>query len=162
MNDDEVQSELAQDGAQTLLETAALARLAYNGLDAQPRVIPTGFFWTGSAVVFCTAVPSPKVRALAQRPQVAVTIDVGGTPADARSLLLRGTVTLETVDGIPAEYLAAAHKTMSEEEVAGFEQQVQTMYPQMVRISLVPRWARYYDFGAGRLPAFLQRLADNA
>ena len=33
------------------------------------------------------------------------------------------------------------------------------MYQQQVRISIEPRWARYYDFGAGRLPAFLTALA---
>jgi hypothetical protein len=33
------------------------------------------------------------------------------------------------------------------------------MYRQMVRISIEPRWARFYDFGAGRMPAFLVELA---
>ena len=29
----------------------------------------------------------------------------------------------------------------------------------MARIAVVPTWARYYDFGTGRIPAFLQDLA---
>ena len=33
------------------------------------------------------------------------------------------------------------------------------MYEQMVRISIEPQWARFYDFGAGRLPTFLTNLA---
>jgi hypothetical protein len=33
------------------------------------------------------------------------------------------------------------------------------MYDQMARIAITPHWARYYDFGAGRLPQFLQDLA---
>jgi hypothetical protein len=36
------------------------------------------------------------------------------------------------------------------------------MYEQMVRIAITPEWARYYDFGAGRLPPSLQTLADEA
>ena len=28
----------------------------------------------------------------------------------------------------------------------------------MARIAITPLWVRYYDFGAGRLPRFLQEL----
>jgi hypothetical protein len=28
------------------------------------------------------------------------------------------------------------------------------------RIAITPHWVRYYDFGAGRLPRFLQDLAE--
>jgi hypothetical protein len=28
----------------------------------------------------------------------------------------------------------------------------------MARISIVPDWARWFDFNAGRLPAFLRKL----
>jgi nitroimidazol reductase NimA-like FMN-containing flavoprotein (pyridoxamine 5'-phosphate oxidase superfamily) len=162
MNADEIRSELDQPGAQELLTSAALLRLAYSGPDGTPRVIPIGFLWTGSAIVVCTSTTSPKGRAIRSRPHVAVTIDTGAGPSDARSLLVRGPAAVETVDGIPPEYIAASAKTMSPEEVAGFEQAVQAMYPQMVRISITPDWARYYDFGGGRLPATLQRLAEEA
>jgi hypothetical protein len=30
----------------------------------------------------------------------------------------------------------------------------------MARITITPSWARFYDFGAGRLPTFLRRLMD--
>jgi hypothetical protein len=160
MYDDEVADELAHDGARELLERAPVSRLAYNGSDGFPRVIPIGFFFNGEAVVLCTAVTSPKVRALAERPEVALTIDVGDSPADARSLLLRGTATLETVEGIPPEYLAASAKVLNEHELAEFDRAVRGMYDRMVRISVVPTWARFFDFGGGRLPAFLQELAD--
>jgi hypothetical protein len=36
------------------------------------------------------------------------------------------------------------------------------MYPQMARIAITPRWVRYYDFGAGRIPRFLQELAEQS
>ncbi|WP_213816297.1 pyridoxamine 5'-phosphate oxidase family protein [Glaciihabitans sp. dw_435] len=162
MLDDEVTAELRNEGALSLLETAPMSRLAYNGSDGFPRVIPIGFFWNGDAIVVCTAVTSPKVRALVERPEVAVTIDVGNTPSDARALLLRGTASLERVDGIPREYIAASAKVLSEAELYVFERAVAGTYEQMVRITIVPSWARYFDFGAGRLPAFLQDLVNKA
>lgn len=158
MRDDDVTAELTLDGARVLLETATMSRLAYNGDDGFPRVVPIAFFWNGQAIVVCTAVTSPKVRALAERPEVAVTIDVGDTPADAKALLMRGVAALERVDGIPAEYIAATTKALPESEIYEFERAVERMYEQMVRITIVPAWARFYDFGAGRLPAFLQDL----
>jgi hypothetical protein len=36
------------------------------------------------------------------------------------------------------------------------------MYPQMARIAITPSWVRFYDFGAGRMPRFLEDLADQA
>ena len=42
----EIADELAGVGAQELLTSTSLARLAYLGKDTTPRVIPIGFFWT--------------------------------------------------------------------------------------------------------------------
>ena len=42
-----------------------------------------------------------------------------------------------------------------------FEANVRALYKQMARITITPTWARYYDFGAGRLPTFLRRLIDS-
>ena len=42
------------------------------------------------------------------------------------------------------------------------EAQVRAMSDQMARISIEPRWARFYDFGAGRMPSFLLKLASGA
>jgi hypothetical protein len=58
------------------------------------------------------------------------------------------------------EYLQAAAKSMSGDDLAGFERNVRAMYPAMARISVVPSWARSYDFNAGRLPGFLKTLAE--
>jgi hypothetical protein len=162
MNTRDTNEELSQDGARDLLQNAALLRLAYNGQDGLPRAIPVGFFWNGTDVVLCTAVTSPKVQALQTRPAVAATIDIGGTPADAKSLLIRGTARVEIVDGIPEEYLAASRKTLGGTDATQFELAVSAMYEQMARISITPTWARFYDFGAGRLPDFLQKLAEDA
>jgi nitroimidazol reductase NimA-like FMN-containing flavoprotein (pyridoxamine 5'-phosphate oxidase superfamily) len=152
--------ELGQPGAQELLHSAPLARLAYNGVEGFPRVVPCGFFWTGEAVVVCTATTAPKAAALAVRPDVALTIDSAGESAAAQSLLVRGTARLQTVDGIADEYLQAAAKTMKGADLAGFEQSVRATYEQMVRISVVPAWARFFDFVAGRLPRYLQDLVN--
>jgi hypothetical protein len=73
---------------------------------------------------------------------------------------VRGRASVEIVDGVVPEYLAAARKTMDAEAAAAFEQNVRGMYDQMARIAITPYWARYYDFGAGRMPRFLQELAE--
>jgi len=47
MDAKEIDEELGQPGARDLLEQAIL-RLAYNGSDGDPRVIPIGFLWPGT------------------------------------------------------------------------------------------------------------------
>jgi hypothetical protein len=162
MNPDEVRVELARSDAQELLHSASPARLAYNGPDGLPRVSPVGFLWNGEQIVVCSATNSPKVSALASRPDVALTIDVGNTPADAKALNIRGRANVEIVDGVPDEYIQAAAKFLGEDGVGDFEQAVRGTYEQMARISIYPRWARIYDFGAGRLPSSLAALLDQA
>ncbi|MGO9381217.1 MAG: pyridoxamine 5'-phosphate oxidase family protein [Mycobacterium sp.] len=160
MNTQELARELGHPDAQKLL-SGSLARLAYNGHDGFPRVIPIGFYWTGERIVVCTAPTSPKVRALSSRPEVALTIDTGATPEEAKALLVRGLAAMETVDGVPDEYLAAATKSFEEADLAEFKRNVRSTYKQMVRISIEPKWARFYDFGAGRLPTFLANLVND-
>ncbi|OBG90850.1 pyridoxamine 5-phosphate oxidase [Mycobacterium sp. E3251] len=159
MNTQELARELVLPGAQKLL-SGSMARLAYNGHDGFPRVIPVGFHWTGERIVVSTAPSSPKARALSARPQVALTIDSGSTPEEAKALLVRGLATLQTVDGVTEEYLEAARSSMDGPQLAEFERNVRSTYKQMVRISVEPLWARFYDFGAGRLPAFLADLVN--
>jgi Pyridoxamine 5'-phosphate oxidase len=162
----QISEELAQPVAQELLTQTPLTRLAYNGPDGFPRVIPIGFFWDGDRVVVCTATTAPKVAALTARPEVALTIDMGDSPGGAKALLIRGVVTIDIVDGVPDEYLAQTQKGLGEslgpEGLAEFERNVHSMYAQMARIRIEPQWARLFDFGGGRLPSFLQELADNA
>lgn len=73
MDPRQIDQELAD--AHELLDQASIARLAYNGLDGLPRVIPIGIFWTGEEIVMSTAAKAPKVEALSVRPEVALTID---------------------------------------------------------------------------------------
>ena len=160
MERQEIDDELATAGAQELLTSTSMAHLAYVAKDASPRVIPIGFFWTGEQVVISTAPSSPKVAALSARPDVALTIDVGDTPGEARSLSIRGRASVGIVDGLTDEYVANARKSLDPEAAAEFEQNCRELYDQMARIAITPHWVRYYDFGAGRLPRFLQELVE--
>ncbi|MEU6767793.1 pyridoxamine 5'-phosphate oxidase family protein [Streptomyces sp. NPDC046853] len=160
MDPEQIAQELAD--ADELLNQASMARLAYNGPDGLPRVIPIGIFWTGEEIVMSTAATAPKVQALSARPEVALTIDAGDTPGSAKNLSVRGVVDLTIVDGVVPEYLAAARKNFDAEYAAEFERNCRAMYDRMARIALKPQWARFYDFGAGRMPHFLAELAKKA
>jgi nitroimidazol reductase NimA-like FMN-containing flavoprotein (pyridoxamine 5'-phosphate oxidase superfamily) len=160
MDQRQIDRELAQPGARELLDTATLVRLAYIGSDGFPRVIPIGFYWDGDRIVVCTAVTAPKVKALSARPNVAMTIDVGDTSTDARSLLVRGLARVDIVEGVPDEFIAASTKALDLETAGEFERQVRSTYDRMARISIEPLWARFYDFGAGRLPSFMEEAAS--
>jgi nitroimidazol reductase NimA-like FMN-containing flavoprotein (pyridoxamine 5'-phosphate oxidase superfamily) len=156
----DIDDELATTGAQELLASTSTAHLAYTGKDGTPRVIPVGFFWTGDQFVISTATTAPKVAALAANPDVALSIDSGNTPEQARALSIRGRASVEIIDGVVEEYLAAARKIMDAEAAAEFEQNVRGFYDQMARIAITPHWLRYYEFGTGRMPRFLQELAE--
>jgi len=159
MDQDEIARELAVPGARELLEAASSAHLAYVGRDGTPRVVPVGAYWTGEEVVVSTATTAPKVAALLDRPDVAVSIDQGDTPGGARAISIRGRAEVTIVDGVVPEYLAAARKSMGAEAAAAFEANVRRMYRQMARIAVRPTWLRFYDYGTGRMPRFLQALA---
>ena len=150
-------ADLGHPGALELLTHQALARMAYAGTDGFPRVIPVGFWWNGAQVIVCTAPTSPKFRALTVRPHVALTIDSDDA---SRTLSVRGVATMQVVAGVPDEYLVATSKSMSPEQARQFEAQVRSVYAEMARISIEPAWARYYDFGAGRIPEFLRELTQ--
>jgi hypothetical protein len=162
MNQQDISEELHRPGARDLLDSATLLRLAYDGSDGFPRVIPTGFYWDGTQIIIFTATTAPKVKALSARPEVALTIDVGDTPADSKQLLMRGVATVDIVDGVPDDYIAASRKALDPDQVPQFERSVRSIYHQMALIRIQPQWARFFDFGAGRMPRFLQRLASDA
>jgi nitroimidazol reductase NimA-like FMN-containing flavoprotein (pyridoxamine 5'-phosphate oxidase superfamily) len=93
--------------SQELLQSAIPARMAYNGTDGLPRAIPIGFLWKDGRIVVCTSSNAYKVKALSANPKVALTIN---TEAPYRVLLVRGTASVEIVDGVPSEYLEASRK----------------------------------------------------
>jgi hypothetical protein len=84
-----------------------------------------------------------------------MSIDTGDA---GKTLQIRGTAAIEIVDGVAPEYLAAAAKSWDGAELRAFEENVRGTYKQMARIGVTPQWARFYDFGSGRLPGFLNKL----
>lgn len=160
MNTQDVASELNHPGAQELLASATVARLAYTGKDGFPRAIPIGFHWNGEAVVVAAPPISPKVAAISAQPHVALTIDTDATPP--KSLLIRGRASIETTDSIPDDFIKASTKGMDAAQIQEFEARVRPIYKQMSRIAITPDWARFYDFGTGRLPGSLLKLINDA
>jgi pyridoxamine 5'-phosphate oxidase-like protein len=147
--------------AQELLNSSIPARLSYIGLDQGPRAIPIGFYWNGSQIVMATVPHSAKVRALQANPRVALTIDTNNQPPHV--LLVRGTVTIEIVDGVPIEYLEGGRKFMTAEQYVEWEAGVKGLYKQMARIDMTPEWAKVMDFTSpDRIPAAVAELVNAA
>ncbi len=145
--------------ARQLLESNNPVRLAYTSVDGFPRVVPLGFHWNGQQFVICTIPGAPKIRALEANPKVAMTIDSTAFPP--KVLLVRGTAALDLVDGVPPEYLAASRKQVGEQGMPAFEAQVRSLYEQMVRITIVPEWAKLIDFET-RFPSAVEPLLKRA
>jgi hypothetical protein len=153
--------QLGDPGAQELLASPQPIRLAYAGSDGFPRVVPVGFLWKDERIYVCTATTAPKVAALRERPHMAGVIDQGISSNDAKQLLIRGTAEIEIVDGVAPEYIEAAAKGEGGTDLEEFERSVREVFDQQARISITPEWARFYDFGAGKLPPFLRKLVGS-
>jgi hypothetical protein len=130
--------------AQELLQSNIPARLAYVSHDGTPRVIPIWFHWNGKDIVLGTPVKAPKVRALTQNSNVALTIDTNTWPN--KVLQIRGAAKVETVDGVVPEYATAARRYFGEEQGQAWVEQVGKMFSQMARISIRPEWVSIIDF----------------
>jgi Pyridoxamine 5'-phosphate oxidase len=156
---DDVIAVLNDPVAQKLINSANPARLAYIALDGTPRVIPIGFDWDGQRFVIGTVPGSAKVRALQANPKVALTIDTSPPVWPPNVLLVRGTASVELVDGVFAEYLAGGKKLTPAEEFPVWEQGVRGLYDQMTRIDIVPEWAKVHDFQT-RIPTAVEDLVQ--
>jgi nitroimidazol reductase NimA-like FMN-containing flavoprotein (pyridoxamine 5'-phosphate oxidase superfamily) len=130
--------------SQELLSSSIPARLAYTGLNGDPRVVPVAFIWDGANLIVCTVPAMAKVRALQRNPRVAITIDTEGYPP--RVLLVRGAASLELVDGVAHEYIEASRKIVPADQHDAWEAGVRGLYDQMVRITIEPDWAKLLDF----------------
>jgi len=133
-----------------------LTRLAYVAKDGTPRSIPIGFTWNGAEIVMCTAKNAPKLAALRHNPAVALTIDTEVHPP--KILLIRGVADLDTVEGIPDEFLQMnGTYTMTPEQRVAWEAEVRSLYDGMVRIVVTPDWAKLIDFET-TLPSAVEEL----
>lgn len=155
MHQEDVTQVLDDPLAQELLHAVIPVRMAYTGTDGFPRVVPLGFHWNGAQVVVGTVPNAPKVRALAINPKVALTIDTDTQPPHV--LLVRGTASIEVVDGVPPEYLEGARKLMEPQQWQTFEAEVRALYKRMARITISPEWAKLLDFET-RFPSAVEQL----
>jgi hypothetical protein len=151
---------MAKQISQQLLREEPILRLAYTGLDGGPRVIPIAYLWDGASFRMWTIPISAKVRALQADPRVAITVDIVGPPP--RVLLARGRAQLDTVDGVPDGYLDASHRTLPREAWDGFDDQVRTLYEQMLTITVIPDWAKLRDFETTAPSAVEQLVRERA
>ena len=144
MTEQEIAEVLAKPYAQQLLNGPEPARLAYDGLDDEPRVIPIGFWTEGTRIAMATVPKSAKVAAIRKKPKVALTIDQGAFPP--KVLLIRGTAEVELVVGVPDGYLIAGRKVMTADQYPEWVAGVQDLYDEMVVITITPTWAKLLDF----------------
>jgi hypothetical protein len=136
--------------AERLLRSTAPARFAYTWSDGTPRVVPIWFHWDGSAFVLGTMVRSPKLKVLADRPDVALTVDTSDFPYLALSV--RGRAEVEVLEDVIPEYVAAAARYLGDEQGDAWISQLRGQ--PMARIRITPQWVNILDFET-RLPSAL-------
>ncbi|GAA0948375.1 pyridoxamine 5'-phosphate oxidase family protein [Virgisporangium aurantiacum] len=133
-----------------------VTRLAYVATDGTPRAVPIAFTWNGTEIVMCTSTNAPKLAGLRANPMVALTIDTEVHPP--KILLIRGRAELDVVAGIPDEYLQMnGSYTMTAEQRVEWEAEVRSLYDGMVRIVVIPTWAKLIDFET-TLPSAVEEL----
>jgi hypothetical protein len=140
--------------AQKLLHSTHMARLAYVWKDGTPRVVPIWFHWTGEELVFGTPPTAPKIQALPDHAKVAITID-DETTFPYKTLLIRGTAHVSTVNGVVPEYAAAAERYFGPDGARDWLQQIGGMFSQMMRIAVKPEWVGLLDFET-RFPSAIE------
>lgn len=151
---------------QTLLDLPIAMHLGYIGLDGHPRTIPVTHLWDGRSFIFATPTNTYKVKAIAEHPEVAFTLDVGPgrMAAEARvkvsavlglpvvdygplSVVGRGRASIEIRPGIPQEHLDAARRMVADEqkleEWANVEREYQNEW---AVISIFPTHLTICDF----------------
>jgi hypothetical protein len=143
---------LLQDSvAEALLSSRQPAHLAYTWTDGTPRVVPIWFSWTGEEIVFGTPPKAPKLKALQQGADVAVTVDDAGA-WPYKALLVRGHATVDVLDDVVPEYVQAAQRYFGTEQGEAWLTQLRGQ--PMARVAVTPTWAAVLDFET-RFPSAL-------
>jgi hypothetical protein len=114
-------------------------------------VVPIWFTWTGDELVFGTPPRAPKLKALRQREDVAVTIDDAGA-WPYKALLIRGIATVDLLNDVVPEYAEAADRYFGPEQGAAWLSQLRGQ--PMARVSVRPTWVAVLDFET-RFPSAL-------
>lgn len=145
---------LQHPASKSLLQSTIPARLAYVWTDGTPRVVPIWFHWNGQEFVLGSPSKAPKLKALAKRPKVALTIDDNNFPH--KVLLVRGTAHLQTIRGIVPEHAEAAERYFGAEQGKAWVKQLASMLQDqdMVRVAITPEWVGLLDFQT-RFPSAL-------
>jgi hypothetical protein len=144
MEQQQIRAILDDEVTRALVGRSPVMRVAYSGRDGAPRVVPVAYLLRNGRFVFCTFASAVKVAALRADARVAITID---TPhPDLCCLLVRGTVAIDIVEGVPTEYLEASYRTVPADQHAEFERQVRGLYDQMARFTVTPTFVRLNDF----------------
>jgi PPOX class probable F420-dependent enzyme len=137
--------------AQELLAGRIPARFAYIGRDGTPHVVPIWFQWTGTELVMASLPEAPKVAAIRERSEVAVTIDTDVWPYKA--LMIRGKAKVDRHAGVVPEFAQAARRYLGDKGGEGFLEQYRTWVRDYSwRIAVRPERVTLIDFGAGRVP----------
>jgi hypothetical protein len=137
--------------AQELLRSPIPARFAYTWRDGTPRVIPIWFHWTDEEILLGAPPNSPKMKVLAERPAVSLTIDSNDWPCKA--LIIRGTASV-TIEADPfPEWLLTAQRYIGDDAGRNMLALVQETFPAWARIAVRPDEVRILDFGAGKFPS---------
>ena len=140
--------------AQKLLQSTLPARLAYNWNDGTPRLVPIWFHWNGKEIVLAGPTDAPKMKALHNGDQVALTIDSDTMPY--KVLMIRGSIHTDTVDGLSPEYAAASRRVLGEAQGQAWVDQVTPITQQQSRIFITPEWVGLIDFET-RFPNAIER-----
>jgi hypothetical protein len=145
--------------AQQLLQSQLPARLAYNWSDGTPRVIPINFHWNGHEIVVAGPPDAPKMKVLRDGAKVALTIDSNSMPY--KVLLIRGSIHIDTVEGLAPEYVALSRRVLGEEQGQAWLNQVAPIFPRMSRIFIHPEWVGILDFET-RFPSAVEHAMETS
>jgi hypothetical protein len=140
--------------ARELLQSALPARLAYIALDGTPRVVPLLFHWTGEELILSSWPDDPKIAALREHSDVALTIDTAESPFHVLSL--RGKAEVTIVDGLASECLPMFTRYMGPEQGAAWVARMTGMSDRSARIAIRPTWVGVLDFET-RFPSGMTR-----
>lgn len=94
------------------------------------------------------------MKVLQDGAKVALTIDTDTMPYQV--LLMRGTVRIDTVEGIAPEYAAMTLRVFGKEAGNAWLEQLRPNCPRMSRIFVRPEWVGLLDFTT-RFPSVLER-----
>jgi hypothetical protein len=145
--------------AQKLLQSTQPARLAYNWSDGTPRVVPIWFHWNGKEIVLAGPPDAPKMKVLRDGDKVALTIDSDSMPY--KVLTIRGSVRIDSVDGVAPEYVASSRRVLGDEQGQAWLTQVGPLFKRMGLIFIRPEWVGILDFET-RFPSAVERAMERA